>query len=156
MARQSLLWQPGLMRGRQTYDQPAGRSSRSDWWGVVLEAPDAQALARFYSELLGWEIAKQSPDEEEAAIAPPDGVAYIGFQKSAHYVRPVWPSAKGAQRITMHLDFEVTDLPAAVAHALELGAEEADHQPQANVRVMLDPAGHPFCLYVDEPSDPNE
>jgi hypothetical protein len=23
------------------------------------------------------------------------------------------------------------------------------HQPQDDVRVMLDPAGHPFCLYVD-------
>jgi len=23
-------------------------------------------------------------------------------------------------------------------------------QPQADVRVMLDPAGHPFCLYTDE------
>jgi hypothetical protein len=24
----------------------------------------------------------------------------------------------------------------------------ADHQPQDDVRVMLDPAGHPFCLYT--------
>jgi hypothetical protein len=50
----------------------------------------------------------------------------------------------------LHLDFEVVDLEAAVAHALELGAEEAAYQPQDNVRVMLDPAGHPFCLYTDE------
>jgi hypothetical protein len=121
--------------------------SRSDWWGVVLEAPDPHALARFYSSLLGWEIAKE--DAEGAAIAPPEGVAYLGFQISDGYVRPVWPAQEGAQRITMHLDFEVVDLHAAVAHALELGAEEADHQPQENVRVMLDPAGHPFCLYVD-------
>ncbi|WP_247196317.1 VOC family protein [Streptomyces sp. GESEQ-35] len=49
----------------------------------------------------------------------------------------------------MHLDFEVVDLQAAVAHALELGARESGHQPQENVRVMLDPAGHPFCLYMD-------
>jgi hypothetical protein len=47
----------------------------------------------------------------------------------------------------MHLDFEVDDLDAAVAHAVELGAEEAAFQPQNNVRVLLDPAGHPFCLY---------
>ena len=26
----------------------------------------------------------------------------------------------------------------------------ADFQPQADVRVVLDPAGHPFCLYLDE------
>lgn len=111
----------------------------------MVEAPDAHSLAEFYSKLLGWEMVKQSPDE--AAITPPEGVAYIAFQTSAGYVRPVWPAADGAQRITMHLDFEVVDLPAAVAHALEIGAQEADHQPQENVRVLLDPAGHPFCLY---------
>ena len=48
----------------------------------------------------------------------------------------------------MHLDFEVTDLDAAVAHAIGLGARVHDHQPQDSVRVMLDPAGHPFCLYT--------
>ena len=36
----------------------------------------------------------------------------------------------------------------AVARALELGAELPEHQPQENVRVLLDPAGHPFCLYT--------
>ena len=29
-----------------------------------------------------------------------------------------------------------------------LGAQEADFQPQDDVRVMFDPAGHPFCLYT--------
>jgi hypothetical protein len=48
----------------------------------------------------------------------------------------------------MHLDVEVHDLEAAVADAIELGARLADHQPQDNVRVMLDPVGHPFCLYL--------
>jgi hypothetical protein len=36
-----------------------------------------------------------------------------------------------------------------VAHAVELGAEQAEFQPQTDVRVLLDPAGHPFCLYTD-------
>ncbi|SOD86529.1 Glyoxalase/Bleomycin resistance protein/Dioxygenase superfamily protein [Streptomyces sp. Ag109_G2-15] len=121
--------------------------ARHDWWGVVLEAPDPHALARFYSELLGWEIAKE--DADEAALTPPEGVAYLAIQRADDYVPPVWPAREGAQRITMHLDFEVTDLGAAVAHALHLGAREADHQPQDNVRVLLDPAGHPFCLYAD-------
>jgi hypothetical protein len=48
----------------------------------------------------------------------------------------------------MHLDFEVVDLEAAVTHALEVGAELAAYQPQQDVRVLLDPAGHPFCLYT--------
>ena len=55
--------------------------------------------------------------------------------------------------MSMHLDFEVDDLDASVAHALEAGAELVAYQPQETVRVMLDPAGHPFCLYLDT-SDP--
>jgi len=47
-----------------------------------------------------------------------------------------------------HLDFEVTDLRAETARAVNLGATLAAHQPQENVRVLLDPAGHPFCLYT--------
>lgn len=48
----------------------------------------------------------------------------------------------------MHLDLEVTDLRSAVDHAVALGATVADVQPQADVRVLRDPAGHPFCLFV--------
>lgn len=48
----------------------------------------------------------------------------------------------------MHLDIEVDDLPSAADHALALGASVADFQPQADVRVLFDPAGHPFCLFV--------
>ena len=50
----------------------------------------------------------------------------------------------------MHLDIGVTDLGATVAHATSLGARLAQFQPQEDVRVMLDPAGHPFCLYVED------
>ena len=48
----------------------------------------------------------------------------------------------------MHLDVEVDDLEIAVADALALGAALAADQPQDDVRVLLDPAGHPFCLYL--------
>lgn len=119
--------------------------SKEGWWGVVLDCPDARALARFYADLLGWRVAKD--EDGWAAVAPPSGVAYLGFQSSPDYVAPVWPPAEGEQQMTMHLDVEVDDLGAAVEDALEAGARLADHQPQENVRVMLDPAGHPFCLY---------
>jgi catechol 2,3-dioxygenase-like lactoylglutathione lyase family enzyme len=134
------------MRGRETSDGSVDRWSRSDWWGVVLDAPDVRRLARFYCELLGWEISKES--DEGAAMAPADGVAYLAIQLERDYVRPTWPAAPGTQQMMLHLDFEVVDLQAAVAHALELGAELPDFQPQDDVRVMLDPAGHPFCLYA--------
>jgi hypothetical protein len=31
-----------------------------------------------------------------------------------------------------------------------LGALVAEAQPQDNVRVLIDPAGHPFCLVRDD------
>ena len=121
--------------------------SRTDWWGVVLEAPDAAALAGFYSSLLGWPIAKQ--ELEGAAIQVPGTSSYLAFDSSPDYVAPVWPAADGRQRMMMHIDIAVDDLAAAVADAIELGASLADFQPQEDVRVLLDPVGHPFCLYLD-------
>lgn len=35
--------------------------------------------------------------------------------------------------------------PRALAEAH--GARQAAYQPQDDVRVMVDPAGHPFCLF---------
>lgn len=134
------------MRGRNVSDDKTDRWSRSDWWGVVLDAPDARALAHFYSTLLGWKITKEEPDF--CAMAPSSGVAYLSTQTAENYERPTWPNADGRQQMMLHLDFEVSDLEAAVAHAIELGATQADFQPQSDVRVMLDPAGHPFCLYT--------
>jgi catechol 2,3-dioxygenase-like lactoylglutathione lyase family enzyme len=142
------------MRGRETFDASTDRWSRSDWWGVVLDAPDAPALAHFYSDLLGWEISSEGADG--AALGPAEGVAYLAVQTESKYVRPTWPAAEQGQQMMMHLDFEVVDLQAAVGHALELGAEEAAYQPQDNVRVMLDPAGHPFCLYAHEPDQQDQ
>jgi catechol-2,3-dioxygenase len=122
------------------------RWSRPDWWGVVLDAPDVAVLARFYSELRGWPISKQ--DANDAALDLGEGVAYLAVQRNPDYERPVWPAPPGRQQMMLHLDFQVTDLDAAVAHAVGLGAELPDHQPQEDVRVLLDPAGHPFCLYT--------
>ncbi|MGB2700964.1 MAG: VOC family protein [Candidatus Phosphoribacter baldrii] len=48
-----------------------------------------------------------------------------------------------------HLEVRVDgDLLTAVDRAIELGATLAAYQPQDDVRVLLDPAGHPFCLWV--------
>jgi hypothetical protein len=49
----------------------------------------------------------------------------------------------------LHLDIEVDDLATEVDRAVRLGASVADVQPQQHVRVLLDPAGHPFCMFVE-------
>lgn len=134
------------MDGRIPGDPTAPRDDRHDFWGVVLDAPDAHELARFYADLLGWPM--QTGGLGFATVAPPDGVAYLGFQTSEGYREPVWPNVEGEQQMMLHVDVEVSDLSAAVADAVAKGAREATHQPQTDVRVMLDPAGHPFCLYA--------
>ena len=115
--------------------------------GLVLDAPDAHGLADFYRRLLGWELGQDEP--EWVTLVSPDGGAGLSFQSDAGYVPPVWPAGRGAQQMMMHLDIAVTDLAEASAHAQGAGATLAEFQPQDDVRVHLDPAGHPFCLFLD-------
>jgi predicted enzyme related to lactoylglutathione lyase len=124
--------------------------TRRQWWGVTLDAPDAHELARFYARLLDWQLFEEE-DDAGAAVAPSEHAGFnLGFQTEPQYVRPVWPAEPGRQQMSMHLEIEVDDLDQAVAHAVAAGAELATFQPQDTVRVMFDPAGHPFCLYLSD------
>lgn len=113
---------------------------------TVLGTPDPRGLAGFYRELLGWEVAEESP--EWVRIRPPGGGTGLSFQLEDGHVPPTWPSAPGDQQMQSHLDIRVDDLEAGVARAKALGATMAAYQPQHDVRVMIDPAGHPFCLFL--------
>lgn len=113
---------------------------------VTLSAPEPRALATFYARLLGWAVTTEEPDW--VVITGPESVA-IGFHLDDTYEPPVWPSEPGKPQMQMHLEIRVTDLPGALRHALECGARLAEHQPQDDVRVCLDPIGHPFCLWLD-------
>ena len=119
------------------------------WWGLAVEAPDPASLARFYSELVGWPVVHEEPGTTVLATRP-DGSNFVVFQQADDYEPPVWPPAGRQQRPMMHFDFQVGDLDSAVAGAQAAGATVADHQPQSHVRVLLDPAGHPFCLVRDD------
>jgi catechol 2,3-dioxygenase-like lactoylglutathione lyase family enzyme len=113
--------------------------------GVVLDSPDAQELSAFYRRLLGWDA--RDDDSDWVVLQSPDGGTNLSFQSEPVYVRPVWPSGP-EQQMMAHLDIKVDDLDEAVAWATEAGATLADFQPQDHVRVCLDPAGHPFCLFL--------
>ena len=117
------------------------------WWGTAIEAPNPAALAAFYSQLLGWSVGHEEPGT--SIVVAPEGSIYIVFQEASDYERPVWPPQQGQQRPMMHFDFQVADLDVAITEAVALGATVAEHQPQPNVRVLFDPAGHPFCLCLD-------
>jgi catechol 2,3-dioxygenase-like lactoylglutathione lyase family enzyme len=123
-----------------------GRTSTTRW-STVLDSGDAKALARFYRDLLGWRVRSEEPGW--VTIEAGDGGGYLAFQTNDTFVPPVWPAGEGDQQMQIHLDIEVRDLDAAVQDALALGARLADHQPNDDVRVLIDPAGHVFDLWLN-------
>lgn len=125
--------------------------------GPTLDAADPIPLAQFYERFLGWTIARQEgprPGEPSndgwAMLRSPAGDQKIEVQWERHYRPPAWPGVEGEQLMMMHLDIGVADLESGVAWAISQGARLAEHQPQDDVQVMLDPEGHPFCLFPDD------
>lgn len=116
-------------------------------WSVVLDAPDAQQLAGFYERLLGWTREQDEPGWVK--LRSPDRSPDLSFAQEPAYQRPRWPTQPPDQQMMVHLDIRVDDLARACEHAEAVGAVLADFQPQPDVRVYLDPAGHPFCLFED-------
>ena len=107
---------------------------------VVIDCPDAAALATFYGEVLGYQVDIIGDDWADVRSEN----QCFSFQQVADYTPPVWPGQGTPQQ--MHLDVIVEDLDAAEKAVLALGATKPEHQPGETFRVLLDPAGHPFCL----------
>lgn len=127
---------------------------------ICLDCSDARAMADFYGRLLGWKQTYTEPDW--VLMRDPDGGTGLSFQAEPGYVPPVWPERRGDQQKMMHLDIRVTpssedasddDKQAALAEAVELaisyGGRLAPRQERDDLRVLLDPAGHPLCLFLD-------
>ncbi len=112
--------------------------------GPVLGTPDVAWLLHFYRDLLAGEVLVERDDW--GVLATEGG--RLSFQLEPDHVRPMWPAGAGDQQMQAHLDIRVDDLEGGVERAVALGAVVAEHQPQDDVRVLLDPAGHPFCLFV--------
>lgn len=123
---------------------------------VTIGSSRPRELARFYADLLGWPVtASYGPrlgepegDGWAQVKPPPDGTGpTLNFEYERCFRRPVWPAEEGQQTASQHLDIRVDDLAAAVEWAESNGARLAAFQPQDRVRVMIDPDGHPFCLF---------
>ena len=108
---------------------------------VILDCPDPQVLAQFYSALLGHPVTHRS--DAFCVVALSSEVSGLAFQRIAHHVAPTWPDQAVPQQL--HLDVMVDDVEAARLAVVRLGA----HQLKGDV--YADPAGHPFCL-IPRPS----
>jgi catechol 2,3-dioxygenase-like lactoylglutathione lyase family enzyme len=113
--------------------------------GLVLDCPDPAALASFYGALLGWRDTVDA-DGSWADLHGERPNEVLSFQRVEAYRAPRWPEQDAPQQ--MHLDLMVADLDEGEAEAVRLGATRHEHQPGTTFRVLLDPAGHPFCLCV--------
>ncbi len=78
----------------------------------------------------------------------------IEVQWEPQHHAPTWPRRGGAKDDDA-LGHRGADLESGVLWAVEQGARLADHQPQDDVRVMIDPDGHPFGLFPDDTSRPS-
>ncbi|MFG3253049.1 VOC family protein [Streptomyces sp. NPDC048172] len=114
---------------------------------VTLDCRDAHELAAFYQRLFpDWHV--EAAESEWVLMRPPGEGTGLAFQAERWYRPPVWPERDGEPHKMAHLELRVTDLAAATAHAVSAGAVLAGEQPQDDVRVLFDPAGHPFCLFA--------
>src|SRR6266516_6522184 len=114
---------------------------------VSLDCADPGALADFYLTLLGGALLWRAADS--AGVRVPGVV--LAMQRVAGYRPPAWPGSS-----IVHLDLAPAadaDLEVASARAVEAGAVRADHQPDQRWLVLLDPAGHPFCITTETPPD---
>lgn len=108
---------------------------------ISLDASDPAGLAGFYRELLELEVVFESAD----FVALKGAAILLTVQRVADHVAPDWPSGPVGKQL--HLELAVDDLEAAEAATLALGARKAAEQPAPDKwRVLLDPAGHPFCI----------
>ncbi|MBG0826348.1 VOC family protein [Planomonospora sp. ID67723] len=109
---------------------------------IDFDCPDPVELSRFYGEALGLPVVYSSDD---FVLLGREGSPGLGFIRVADYRRPTWPDPSQGKQA--HMELGVDDLEAAQARMLALGAVEPPAQPHPEERrVLLDPAGHPFCI----------
>ncbi|NNG40965.1 VOC family protein [Flexivirga sp. ID2601S] len=126
---------------------------------TALDATDCRALAEFYREFLGLHYrpgdevpATGDDDADWLVLLDADGGRVFAIQQVPHLNRPTWPSHVVPKQ--MHHDFRVPtreELERQRARAEALGATlrfDRSDEPDEPLYVLVDPAGHPFCLLV--------
>ena len=131
---------------------------------TVLDTADPRALAEFWRQLLGLryrpgdEIPSTGPDErgqDWLVLHDGAGSAVLAFQRVPDLPAVTWPEGPVPQQL--HLDLAVADrerLDVQHERAVALGARllrDVADDPEEPLRVYADPAGHPFCLFVENP-----
>lgn len=108
---------------------------------ISIDCADPAALAQFYRQVLDLEVLFES----EQFVALKGAAVLLTFQRVADHQPPQWPEDGVPKQL--HLELAASDLDAEEARILGLGATKAEVQPNpSGWRVLVDPAGHPFCI----------
>jgi hypothetical protein len=120
----------------------AQRSGLVEWMAMTVDCPEPNVMADFYAALLGGTVTRRIAGEAKLDAAG----RLIYFRAAPDYRPPTWPSSEVP--LHSHFDYVVEDPHAAAQHLLRLGGSLAAQQDPSDphLLVMLDPAGHPFCL----------
>lgn len=109
--------------------------------GISLDCADPRELAGFWADLLGGEVAFESDD----FVAVKFDAGWLTAVRVPDHRAPTWPGGPTPKQV--HIELKVTDLESAHREAVAKGARDAETQPRPESwRVLLDPAGHPFCI----------
>jgi predicted enzyme related to lactoylglutathione lyase len=107
---------------------------------LVIDATDAERLARFWADVLGWRIVRRG--SYWVTIGHDDGPVEINFRSV--------PDRPASQKNRLHLDIKPVrrSQPDELRRLVALGAREVDvgQRPDANWAVLADPEGNEFCL----------
>ncbi|MFG2011295.1 VOC family protein [Micromonospora sp. NPDC048868] len=113
----------------------------SQLFALSFDANQPLRLARFWSGVLGWDLADD----------PHDGVALLPSDDTGFRIRFLPTGRPKVGPNPMHFDLTSTSLEdqrQTVARALELGAEHIDvgQRPEEGHVVLADPDGNEFCV----------
>ena len=117
---------------------------------IVIDSDNSEKLSKFYQKLLGWTLECQMFEGEKWFVVKSktgDGMPLV-FQQVDNYKKPKWPSVDELQQQMLHLDFYVKsdNFESELKHAVSCGAVLSEIQLSKSWKVLLDPAGHPFCI----------
>ncbi|UYQ61474.1 VOC family protein [Streptomyces peucetius] len=105
---------------------------------IAIDCHDAPKLARFWAEVLDWQIVYEDPEEiiigADASALP--GIVFLTV-----------PEDKKVKN-RLHLDLSPDDRDAEVARIVGLGARRVDvgQDEDATWVVLADPEGNEFCV----------
>ncbi|WP_018655747.1 VOC family protein [Actinomadura flavalba] len=108
----------------------------------VLDCRDAERLAAFWCDILGWSVLGREESDGSIEIGPPGGDPFTIVLSPA-------PEPK-TSKLRLHLDVSPTDRdqPAELERLLAAGARPADvgQTGEESWHVLQDPEGNEFCL----------